>query len=511
MRTPAPRRWVQGLLFLGFLSLFARTAYRGSDLLDWPVHLIFKLDPLAAIAEVAAAGLGALGLAWVGAFGLLAATAALGRFFCGWMCPTGTSLDVIGGGLRRFAGVKARRRPTRWTAPALLAGLLTATFLGLPLLGVLDPLSLLLRSLTLVVQPFVDAGAKGVLDAMAASGAGLFSRAADSLYGFLDPVLAFGRPAFLFAGVTGLVMTAVLALELAAPRTWCTSLCPLGALLGVTSRLSPFRRLRSDRCGACAACVSRCPSGAASLDPADSGTCLQCGTCERVCPRDARRMALGGVRVRLPPSPTRRAVLVSGAVGAGLAIFGRVRAEAREVPWRFLRPPGAHPEEEFTKRCIRCGACMRVCPRGALHPSLFEAGPGGLWTPRLVPRIGYCEYHCRLCGQVCPTGALRFLAKGDKEQTVIGIALFDRDRCIPYRKAQNCMVCEEHCPTNPKAIVFREERRGDVEGGTILVKVPEMVEPRCIGCGICEHKCPVPGRSAILVTREIPGELSTFY
>ena len=26
--------------------------------------------------------------------------------------------------------------------------------------------------------------------------------------------------------------------------------------------------------------------------------------------------------------------------------------------------------------------------------------------PLLVPRIGYCEFNCTLCGQVCPTGAL---------------------------------------------------------------------------------------------------------
>jgi formate hydrogenlyase subunit 6/NADH:ubiquinone oxidoreductase subunit I len=154
---------------------------------------------------------------------------------------------------------------------------------------------------------------------------------------------------------------------------------------------------------------------------------------------------------------------------------------------------------------------MRVCPRGALHPVLLGAGLGGLWTPRLVPRIGYCEYHCRLCGQVCPTGAIGYLGAGEKEAAVIGIAVFDLDRCLPYRKAENCMVCEEHCPTAPKAIVFREEVRADALGQERAVKIPRIVEERCIGCGICENKCPLPGRGAVLVTRENPGDLSRFY
>lgn len=50
---------------------------------------------------------------------------------------------------------------------------------------------------------------------------------------------------------------------------------------------------------------------------------------------------------------------------------------------------------------------MKVCPTNALHPALAEAGPEGVWTPVLVPRIGYCEYYCSLCTQVCPTGAIR--------------------------------------------------------------------------------------------------------
>ena len=77
---------------------------------------------------------------------------------------------------------------------------------------------------------------------------------------------------------------------------------------------------------------------------------------------------------------------------------------------------------------------MKVCIGGALHPAWLEAGPVGLWTPLLVARVGYCEYNCTLCGQVCPTGAIKRLPVEVKRKTVIGRAVFDKDRCLPFAK-----------------------------------------------------------------------------
>jgi formate hydrogenlyase subunit 6/NADH:ubiquinone oxidoreductase subunit I len=144
---------------------------------------------------------------------------------------------------------------------------------------------------------------------------------------------------------------------------------------------------------------------------------------------------------------------------------------------------------------------MKVCIGRALHPALLEAGPVGLWTPLVVPRIGYCEYNCTLCGQVCPTGAIQRLELPRKQKTVIGLAVFDKDRCLPYAKGVECLVCEEHCPTGQKAIVF-EEKDVLVDGKSRRLKLPKVVDKLCIGCGICETKCPVEGASAIRVINE---------
>ena len=100
---------------------------------------------------------------------------------------------------------------------------------------------------------------------------------------------------------------------------------------------------------------------------------------------------------------------------------------------------------------------MKVCPTNLLQPLLLAAGrPGAAWSPVLDTRRGYCEYRCNLCGQVCPTDAIRKLSLREKQKFKIGIAVFDKKICLPYAKGENCIVCEEHCPVPEKAIRVNE-------------------------------------------------------
>jgi ferredoxin len=167
----------------------------------------------------------------------------------------------------------------------------------------------------------------------------------------------------------------------------------------------------------------------------------------------------------------------------------------------LIRPPGAADEAEFIERCIKCTECVMVCPTGGLQPDLAMGGLESIYSPVLVPRIGYCEYLCTLCGQVCPTDAIRELTVTEKKETVIGKAYIDTDRCLPWAYDINCIVCEEHCPTADKAIKYHDQVEGDAPSmdGSPL-KRPYVVYELCVGCGICENKCPVGGRAAIVVT-----------
>jgi MauM/NapG family ferredoxin protein len=199
---------------------------------------------------------------------------------------------------------------------------------------------------------------------------------------------------------------------------------------------------------------------------------------------------------------TKRATVA--AVVGGIATMSLIRvtpqAQARTFNPVLIRPPGSRAEREFLQRCIQCGMCMKVCPTGGLQPTWHEAGLEGVWTPLLVPRIGWCEYECHLCGQVCPTEAIAPLPLAEKKQVKIGLATIDTTRCLPYAYNRDCIVCEEHCPIPEKAIFFVTREVTQRDGTTRPVKQPEVDPDLCTGCGICETKCPFTDLPAIRVT-----------
>lgn len=136
---------------------------------------------------------------------------------------------------------------------------------------------------------------------------------------------------------------------------------------------------------------------------------------------------------------------------------------------------------------------MKVCITNGLQPVMFETGYDGIWTPRLVPEIGYCEYQCTLCGKTCPTGAIPPLKLEQKLKVRLGVAEVDRSICLPYAKGKECIVCQEHCPVPEKAIILdRDEKLG--------IQLPRIDEELCVGCGICQNKCPVRPVRAIRVS-----------
>ncbi len=491
------RIFVQSASLLGFLWLFLQTEYRGTDELAYPVSLLFRLDPLALLAAIFAPGDSDLLLLWP-ALVLLCLTLVFGRFFCSWLCPLGTLLDFLGGPLRRASSSFVGWPKAKYY---LLAGLTLASLCGLQLFGLLDPLSIFLRSLTLAINPLWNQLANGIFDWLYQADLPLVSPAADLVYPFFrDRLLAFRQPVFLLTLFTAAVLLLLILLERLQPRFWCRNLCPLGALLGICSRHSLLQRSPLTDCSDCSLCSSRCRMGATAGAAVHSAECIRCLDCLDFCPnqRIAFSFSKGEVTGFDLSRRTLLAASVSGAIMAPLAAAAPLTGSYRND---LIRPPGAVAEDEFLRRCIRCGECMKVCIGGALHPDLLRGGAFSLWSPVLVARLGYCELDCTLCGQVCPTGAIRLLKVEEKRKTKIGLAVIDRDRCLPFARGEECLVCEEHCPTGKKAIVF--DRRKVLFGS----EPKELLQPRvltelCIGCGICETRGPVSGASAINIISE---------
>jgi len=324
-------------------------------------------------------------------------------------------------------------------------------------------------------------------------------------------VLPFRPLVYLLPFFTLVLFALLVAAERVDRRFWCRAFCPLGALYGLIARFSRLRRRPAALCPDCGDCTEVCKMAAfAPGKPARHLTseCQLCLRCLEACEHEDRvSFTWTSKAPRAPLDLGRRQVITAVAAGVVAVPFIRLGSLARRPDEFLVRPPGAQTEAEVLSRCIRCGQCMKVCLTNGIQPVLWEAGLEGIYTPRLIPRLGYCAYSCNLCGQVCPTGAIPQLELQVKQATVLGTASINRTRCIPYTEGADCLVCEEHCPVSPKAITFVDQEVVNVQGERVKVKLPMVIPDRCIGCGHCEHVCPVGGDAAIRVKRSLRVEM----
>ena len=519
-------RWLsQVLFFLLFLFLLLRTEYRGSlraaggeIRLPYPVNLFFRLDPLVALSNALSSRTLYHGLLW--SLLILIPTMFLGRFFCGWICPLGSIHHF-------FSSLKSERkrgkqliesnRYKRWQATKyylLIAGLIAA-LMGTGIIGWLDPFSLLVRSLGLSILPGTNYAVSAVLRTMELSRFALLQVAGNTLHFIAGSwLLTFKQPYFRQGVWLGIIFIFLVALNFRVTRFWCRALCPLGALLGILSRWSILGLVKTpEHCENCNRCLLRCQGGDDPIGgvPWRQPECHLCLNCVDECPEHGLQFKFFPAQSSIGANLQRRKVLTGLAAGAAiLPLLRSTPGFAVERHERLLRPPGALDEDYFLSRCTRCGECMKVCPNNALHPAFTEAGLEGLWTPVMVPRIGYCETSCVLCSQVCPTGAIWEItarekgwavgAAGNTKPVSLGTAFLDRGRCLPWAMATPCIVCEEWCPTSPKAIYLRPAEEADAVGNLKQVKQPFIDPQHCVGCGACEYACPIQDRAAIYVT-----------
>jgi len=487
-----PARITQLLFLAVFIILFVHTEYRGHDEINGAVNAFFRADPLVLFSYL----LAAKSWSWLlfPALLMTVATLVLGRFFCGWICPLGTLLDLL-------TPKKRNTTPIPWLAGNIkywiLIPLLSASIFNLNLAGLLDPIAILLRGLTFFFYPLLGFTAReGWVELYRL--AGEHRDAVAPVYALLKAyLLPFRETFYPLAFFSAFILVAIILLERYETRAWCRHLCPLGTLLGLLGRFSLFRRSPHGLCSDCGQCRELCPT------TFDQGLlakeeCILCMECEQGCPhhrisfRQSWQMKLSE-----PVMPERRILL--GGLAGGIMLAMPVRFRSPEKSATLLRPPGVRDEDDFLKKCVRCGECMKVCLKNALYPAAWQAGLDGIYTPLVIPRLGYCEYNCTLCGQVCPTGAIPNLPVEQKKREVIGKAVFLKDHCLPFARRTDCIVCEEHCPIPEKAIRSREVQVMGLDGIMKTVKEPYIVEEICNGCGICQHICPVETQAGIRV------------
>ncbi len=445
----------------------------------WPVNWFLQLDPLAAVGTILTTHTLYKGLLWALATVLL--TIIFGRFFCGWVCPFGSVHNFVGFLANRKKKTAERIRLNKYRKAQCIKYLVLAFFLfmaAFPSLaaslqtGLLDPIPLVTRSFNLVLVPIIDKG-----------------------FNFVSVSERFYEQAWLIF----VIFTAAVLLNLVIPRFYCRFVCPLGALFGILGRFAIWRiGKNTSECIDCKLCEKSCEGGCEPAGNIRIAECVLCFNCREDCKDQVisyqMQKSLAGEVTG--PDISRRGFVLSLASGV-LAVPAVRLSNKLGSNWTsgVIRPPGALAEEEFLKRCIKCGQCMRVCPTNVLQPGGIDGGLENLWTPVLNNRIGSsgCQYNCVACGQVCPTSAIRAITLAEKQGTgdfadagpiKLGTAFLDHNRCLPWAMDKPCIVCQENCPVSPKAIytqeVFNTVRAGHLTVKSAANKTIETVESNII-------------------------------
>lgn len=202
------------------------------------------------------------------------------KAFCSWLCPVGTVSEWLWQG-----GWEIVRRDIR-----------LPKWLDVPL-----------RGLKYLILGFFGFAVLGM-------GTDEIARFLASPYGLIADVklLNFFRE----LGTTAAVVILLLVVgSLFIKNLWCRYLCPYGALLGLSSLVSPTRIVRDPvACIDCDKCNKACPSliPVASLKSVKTIECTGCLACVSACP------AAGALDLRLLV-PKRKVVVPGWALAAGVA------------------------------------------------------------------------------------------------------------------------------------------------------------------------------------------------
>ena len=474
----------QFLLFFLWLGLILSTAHPIDSWLSHhvPVSLFLRADPLVSTLVMGSMRVG-IDILMLGAFTFLF-TLALGRVFCGWICPLGSIFDFYSWILKFLKVSHFGPSPKFFLFKYyLLIVLMVLAIFGVasPLIG-LDPIVLLTRTVASVAQP-------------------LFRLKTE-----LGPHQIINLSSFILFALIMSYTTRV-------SRIWCRTACPLGAFLAVSSKAALLRR-DTKNCIQCGICSASCPTGAINFQDANiynESECIKCFVCVDSCPVDANFFNFKSPLSKAIDHKTEtvkldRRVFLGTVASAAVSIpilksYGSTAEESKFL----LRPPLSREEPDFLNSCIRCGECMKACPTGTLKPAGFEHGLRAFWTPVMTPLEAPCKEGCNACSVACPTDAILKYPIENKYLFKSGTAVLDTSKCIGYTEEKVCVECVRVCPTN--AISFQigwepetnePRHKWGVPGSGNEKVAPSGKTPTrpirvnfdsCVGCGACETAC----------------------
>jgi polyferredoxin len=219
-----------------------------------------------------------------GAAGFIAVvvlTVLFGRVYCSTVCPLGALQDAISFVARK----KGKRRGLQFSEPhnVLRYSILALTVLFLVtgsgfLLNLLDPFSGFGRIFSNLIRPVVLVVNNVAATALEQLGVHTLYRVR---WGVIAPVSV---------GISLAMLMLVAMLDATRGRLYCNTVCPVGALLGLLSKIS-FLRVSIDpgTCKGCKLCEGVCKAGCIDgrKKTVDISRCVGCYNCFAVCPKGA--------------------------------------------------------------------------------------------------------------------------------------------------------------------------------------------------------------------------------
>jgi ferredoxin len=474
------------LLFLASVVFIFLDIFRLVSPARYDVVTFFQFIP-SLLSFMTGAGIAAVGFIIIMVFTLL-----FGRVYCSSVCPLGTLQDMI-----IYAGKKIRKK-RRFTYSgsykilrySLLAASVIAFVSGsIFLVTLLDPFSNAGRILTGLFKPLVF---------LANNTASSIFESFDMYIIYPQKVRGFSWTGFIFAS-SFLIFITILALK--KERVFCNTLCPVGAILGLTSKYSLVKiELEKDSCTGCGLCEKVCKGNCidSKEKTVDFERCISCYNCFTVCPKEGV-VFTNSLRKEISYNGTKREFIKNTAIYF-FGLSGIAWAQNKIIPTKEstvpvyrkypVSPPGAERTEHFNTYCTACHLCVSACPTAVLQPSFLEYGFTGMLQPRMDFIKGFCNFECTICLDVCPTDAIMKKSLDVKKLIQVGKVIFVKDNCIVETEKKDCGACSEHCPTKAVYMV-------PVPGANLMI--PEVKEEYCIGCGACEFACPTVPYKAIYV------------